>query len=418
MVSHRLVGSKNYRDISLGEGLNYRMSNKVLTVAIDLTWVRVGIVGGTESFVRNLLKGLAELGSDKIRAYLLLARDNYDSFSEYKNYDNLKLVKCHVESMNQVKRIIWQNTVLGKILRKLKVTKCLEPVYICPYMKPRGIDFYTVIHDLQAMHYPEYFGRARVLWMRISWLNAVLQAKYIIAISDYVKKDILTHYPKSKNKIKTIYNAINVDTGEADETVLEKLGLGQGGYYYSISNFYYHKNLKTLIEIVRLMREEHKDIFKPLVISGIQYSKETEISDLRGKNEASLRKMIADYGLTEDIIFVGFVSNGERNALYRKCKAFIFPSMFEGFGMPLIEAIKLGAPVLTTRATSIPEVTEEMVNYVGDPLDPDEYVKKLQEELKKPKENDVARLTEKYSPINIAGQYVRLLGEYSESGDI
>ena len=79
-----------------------------------------------------------------------------------------------------------------------------------PFTKVGNIRFYTVIHDLQAIHYPEYFSAARVLWMKCSWKNAVRKSYRVIAISDYVKDDIVAEYHVDPSKIKRIYDAVDI----------------------------------------------------------------------------------------------------------------------------------------------------------------------------------------------------------------
>ena len=101
------------------------------------------------------------------------------------------------------------------------------------------------------------------------------------------------------------------------------------------------------------------------------------ISGVNGNAAEELKKQIRDMNLQDAVILTGFVSNEERNALYQNCHTFLFPSVFEGFGMPPIEAMLFHTRVITTRCASIPEVTQGKAVYVDDPYDVDEWIDKL-----------------------------------------
>lgn len=378
--------------------------------AIDLTWVRVGKVGGTEFYVRNLLTGMGELAREDFMALLLLADDNFSSFKKYRKYKCFRLIRCSVQSSSQVKRILWQNFSLGRTLRSLGVRKCFEPVYAVPFLPAPEIDFYTVIHDLQALHYPEYCGKIREIWMRMSWRNAVKKSKKLVSISRFVMDDVNGRYGAAVRKNRVIYNpvAISVRYG-SDEAVMVKYGIKKDSYYYTVSSLLPHKNLITVIKMLGILKEKKSVRFHPLVISGIDYQSEGEIGDLRQQVKDEILKTIEEESLSGFVIFTGFVSNSERNVLYRNCKAFLFPSVFEGFGMPLLEAIGYRKPVLTTQEASIPEVTGGLADYVGNPSVPEEYVKKLEEGLQLPPEDAARKLLKRYDRKAVAAQYLEVL---------
>lgn len=365
-------------------------------VAIDLTWVRHNKVGGTESCVRNLLDGLAQTEHKSISFVLLLAKDNADSFEKYKNH--FERIVCNTISANQRKRVFWQNFKMGRTLRKSGIKACIEPVYGKPYLGCRGIKFITTIHDLQAMHYPQYFSRFRVAWMKAGWKNAVKSSEKVVAISQYVKDDIVNAYKIPEDKVEVIYDAIELNAdGCLGEENLKKYGIDKEKYYYTVSSLFLHKNLKTAVLAVAELKKRNSKAFYPLVVSGIG-----------GRKREELDELIAENGLKNDVVFTNFVKNDERNMLYKNCKAFLFPSIFEGFGMPPLEAMAMGVPVLTTKRTSLEEVTGGLLNYVEDPLNPSEWADMLEGELRLPDKSKVDDLLEKYTPKNIASQYIRL----------
>lgn len=381
----------NWQSIFWGE--------KMRKIAIDLMWVRHKKVGGTESCVRNLLDGFSKINTEGISFILLLTKDNAESFKEYKKYDCFECVVCNVNSESQKERVIWQNLKMGRMLRDMNIDTCLEPVYGKPFIGTKGIKFITTIHDLQAKHYPQYFSKGRVAWMKASWKNAVKSSKKIIAISEYVKNDIVDTYHISPDRVRVIYDAIVLDTDTcAPVEKLKDFNVEKGKYYYTVSSLFLHKNLKTAVLAIGELKKRNSKHFYPLVVSGIG-----------GRKRDELDQLIAENGLQDDIIFTPFVENAERNMLYKNCRAFIFSSIFEGFGMPPIEAMAMGTPVLTTRCTSLEEVTGGLLNYVDDPLNQEEWANKLETELNVPKKSEIEKILAKYSGETIAREYINLL---------
>jgi len=115
--------------------------------------------------------------------------------------------------------------------------------------------------------------------------------------------------------------------------------------------------------------------------------------------------------LSNNIIITGFVTNEERDLLYKNAAVFLFPSIFEGFGMPPIEAMQLGVPVLTTKCSSIPEVTEGKANYVEDPFAVAQWVKKIREIVK---EGDSTNYSfQNYYLENVTKEYLQCFHEVS-----
>lgn len=373
--------------------------------AIDLTWVRQGIVGGTEAYIRNLLDGIAQTGRTDFVAVLLLAQDNYDAFRKYGAYTCYRLIKCGTQARSRWKRVIWQNVRMGRLLRRLQTDTCFEPVYGKPFAGGRGIRYYTTIHDLQALHYPQYFSTFRKIWMRISWWNTVKTSEKIFAISDYVKQEITKHYRMDPDRIIVIYNAVCLSSDrECSKDVLKQYGIKTKQYYYTVSSLLPHKNLRTLVMAMSVLKEKKQEFFFPLLVSGVGGKKEKK----------KLDALIREKKLEKDIIFTNYISNEDRNELYRNCKAFLFASVYEGFGMPPVEALVSGALVITTDRASIREVTAGLALYVKDPYDPEEWAEMISREEPLPQKAAVERLPDRYQAQKIAAQYIRILvdGDY------
>ena len=362
-------------------------------VAIDLTWVRHGKVGGTESSIFNLLHGLMEISCAGVEFYLIAARDNAQLFQSFWSMKHFHVLVADTCCADQRRRVFWQNTKLCHLLRQNGIDQCLEPTYSMPFTKVGNIRFYTVIHDLQAIHYPEYFSAARVLWMKCSWKNAVRKSYRVIAISDYVKDDIVAEYHVDPSKIKRIYDAVGIDVNAcANISALQKYGVKHKQFYYTVSSLLPHKNLAVLIYALKRLKDANSSGFLPLLVSGVG-----------GGQEKELRALVKQCGLDGMVRLTGFVGNDVRNLLYRECKVFLFPSIFEGFGMPPVEAMAFGTPVVTTNETSIPEVTEHLCETVHNATDPEAWEQKILSAKAIPGSEEVIR---KYAPTRIAQEYL------------
>lgn len=339
-----------------------------MRVGIDLLWVRPGICGGTESFIRNLMKGFAQY-DDENQYVLFVAKDNAESFREYEVNANMSMVICNVNCSKQWKRILWENLNLDKWAMREKIEVMFVPVY----SKPRTsgeIPYVCVIHDLQALHYPQYFSRIRRMFLKLTWANTCKNASCVVTISDYCKNDLVMNYPVVREKIRTIYNPVISEEEEADfKIIAERYGIEQRGYFYCVSSLLPHKNLNTILATMAAWSGSEK-----LVISGV------------GQGTEAIVQLMQQYGIENKVVFTGFVSNAERDALYDNCKLFLFPSVFEGFGMPPIEAMQKGKRVVMTDKSCLKEVTLGKATYVEEPYSVPAWLDAIERTLSMPEE--------------------------------
>lgn len=365
-----------------------------MRIGIDLLWVKPQKSGGIEAYIRNLLDGFLEMKNNKNEFILITARDNHMTFNKYLKDSRFKKVICNTNSSNVAKRLLWQNIRLNGVLKKNEIKVCFEPIYSKPLFNFSNIKYITTIHDLQALHYPEYFSRLKYLWLKFSWGRTLKSSEKIIAISNFVKDDIISKYCIDANKIQVINNPIVVNENICKfDKVSKKFNVEENEYYYTVAQLLPHKNLETIIKVIKEIKEKNLNIPKKLVISGIN-----------GKSQSNLFNMIRQYNIENEVIFTGYIDDDERNSLYNNCRAFLFPSIFEGFGMPPVEAMLLGATVITTKETSLYEVTKGKANYVNNPFDVEEWIIIINSVSKESKNGYKFK---EYSIKNIAQMYLK-----------
>ena len=374
-----------------------------MRIAISLLSIKHKVTGGIESFTRNLLDGLVK-SLDANQYVLLCSRDNIDSFRMYEQSPNIDLVECPVESINVGRAILYECTKLDRKVTEIGADFCFVPNARIPMLWHKN-RYLIVMHDVKVFSFPSVWSSAKSLMLKLSLRMYARNADEIIAISNFVKHDIIKYLGVEDNRITVIYNPIPQPSEFTDFTILsEKYGIEKEQYFYSVATCLEHKNLLTLLEVMNYAIENNvHGIPQKLVISGATYN-----------NDYTLRvnNFIRDHHLESNCIFTGFISNSERNTLIRDSASFLFPSTFEGFGMPVIEAMQIGTPVVTTRCTSIPEVSKNKANYVNNPYDVLNWVEVIQSAMLKGR---IKYYFEEYSEDNVTKEYVDLFTRFKIS---
>ena len=293
----------------------------------------------------------------------------------------------------------------------------LMPNYFTPPTRAlRQTRIVTVIHDLQYLHFPNYFSLQKRLWLRAAHELTLRLADRVVVISNFVKDDVLAHYgARWDAKVQVIPNPISFDRfeaqpTEAEEAVLSEATAGlQQRYILSVAAQYPHKNLESLIRAFAPLR--HRKGLDDLRLVLVGQLPEALSGTIRG---ADLRLLIRELELEDRVTVTGHVSDALLGLLYRHATLFAFPSLFEGFGMPTVEALGFGLPVVTTRCGSLPEATLGLAHYIDAPRDISEWTAAMTDILSRakayrPAPEDVARVRDRYTPERIGQSYYDVL---------
>jgi glycosyltransferase involved in cell wall biosynthesis len=252
----------------------------------------------------------------------------------------------------------------GEILRHLLRVDLLFCPFSTLWPRPACVPSVVTMADIQEVFYPQFFSEATLLHRRAHYAGSTRSADSVIAVSEYTKRTIAEHHQISPDKVFVAYHTTDESFFEpVDEEVVAHLRLPERFVLYP-ANHWLHKNHDGLLRALRYLKHE-RQVPVPCVLTGFPMA-----------DGYPLAEKIAAYGLEEQVRVVGYVSDDEVRGLYRRATLLCFPSLFEGFGMPVVEAMAAGCPVACSTATSIPEVAGDAALYF-DPNDPREMGEKI-----------------------------------------
>ena len=321
-----------------------------MRVAIDVRKLHDFGIG---TYVRNLLRQLSQLDHDS--EYVLLCRS-----------EDRAVVEELGENFRAVTESSGQYSLGEQISVPLRL--CLAsphlfhtPHYVLPVLTPcRSI---VTIHDCIHLIFPEYLrNRMAHTYARAMFWTAAHRASRILTVSEASKRDILRFFGVADEKVTVIHNAIDdrfykEPPEEHIVRVRERYQLSDRFLMYA-GNVKPHKNLERLIDAFVLLREKKGNADLRLLITGSEISK-----------YAILRRAVHRYNLHKYVRFLGYQTERTLATLYRLADVFVFPSLYEGFGLPPLEAMASGTPVVVSRASSLPEVVGDSGVLVN-PYDP------------------------------------------------
>ena len=253
---------------------------------------------------------------------------------------------------------IWAKTRLRRLLVRDRIDVYWEPMNFLP-RRIRGVKYVVTVHDIAVYLNPSYGSFTDSILERAFLPGSCKRADRIVAISESTKKDIVSHFGVTGDKIEVIHNGDSPYTGKersySDSQLkecCERWGITPGNYLLFVSTLEPRKNVVTIVKAYDILRSSGR-FGGRLVLAG-----------KKGWKSESIFEQIENSPYKEDIIVTGYVSDIDKECFYRNAACFVFPSFYEGFGFPIVEAMSVGLPVVTSDVSSMPEVGGDEAFYI------------------------------------------------------
>lgn len=293
---------------------------------------------GDEVYTRYLINYIKSLSSQKDTYYLFSDRDNSDDTV----LQNLPLHIKHI-ILKPSNKFLWTMRALSKALFDYKID-LLHVHYITPFITPSKTKVITTIHDVSWKEYPDLVTFKDKLLLNIFIPLSIRKADRVLTVSHHSMETINSYFPISQGKVGVIHNGGYINPTEKKYTHPKDRfkEIGDNPYFLYVGTLQPRKNIPFLIEQFKAAKKSF-DFQHKLVIVG-------------GLSAHNIDSQLNIYKNEQDIIFTDYVSEEDKYRLLAHCFAFCFPSLFEGFGIPVIEAMSFGKPVIASHASCLPEI--------------------------------------------------------------
>jgi len=290
-----------------------------LRIGVNALYLIPGGVGGTEIYLRSLLAALA--GIDAVNQYVVFT--NRETGADLvPAQPNFLEAPQSVRAANRPARLVWEQTVLPRAAHHARLDVLFNPGFTAPAFC--SCPSVTVFHDLQYKRHPEFFRWFDLPFWRVFLYAAAHRSRLLIADSEATRADLLRYYRLPEAKIRVVPLGVDPVFFEIERGDLRN-------YLLYVSTLHPHKNQERLIRAFARFHGKHPEF--RLVLAG-----------MRGFHSDAVDRQIAAVGLADAVQVTGWIPREELHKLYRHAFACLYPSEFEGFGIPVLEALAAGIP--------------------------------------------------------------------------
>lgn len=327
--------------------LNPLLPLAAMVIAVNTRFL-VNELEGCGYFIYGLFKTLVKKHPEH-QFYFLFDRP-FDN--EYIFADNVQAITISPPARHPVLWKYWYDVKIPLALKKIKADVFVSPDGYCSLAS--RLPQCLVVHDLGFLYHPDAYKKSHVSFLKRNIPRFLRKAKTIVTVSQFSKNDIVKQYKIKPEKIDVVYNGVkNVfqpASFEVRSAVREKFTEGKE-YFIYVGAIQPRKNLINLLKAFSIFKKRLQSNIK-LVIAG----------RLAWKNEAFLQLM-KTYKYRSDVVLTGYLPETELVTVLGSAYALVYPSLFEGFGVPVIEAMKCEVPVLTSEKTSMEEAAADAALY-------------------------------------------------------
>lgn len=293
---------------------------------------------GNETYIRGLLTGLTGCAGDEC---FFVYVEHPDALP-FVVRDHPRIRVIPLASRSSIRRLGWELPRRAH-LDRLDV---LHVTYNAPLRLPRTCARVVTIHDLSFEHFPEFFAPHLRLLLKLSVPRSARAADAVLVDSEFVKRDLVATYRLAPDKIAVTHAAVEAEFRRVDEAaaldpIRAKYRTG-ARFILGVGNLQPRKNWLRLIEAFAQAKQEHR-LPHTLVIVGPRAWQSEQV-------------VAAAQGLDDAVVFTGYVPTSDLVLLYNAAEVFVYPSLYEGFGLPVLEAMACGTPVITSNVSALPEI--------------------------------------------------------------
>ena len=341
-----------------------------MRIGLSLIDFNPGRMGGVESYFWNLLDSLQRI--DDQNEYVLLCDErSLGHFALHKPNFSQTLIRCRRPFLYRWARSVARRG-FGVDIMKYSINALKLDVVHHPFslMSPKqsGSPVVLTVHDVQHEFFPEFFTPKMYGKRRAGSIGSLATARCVIAVSGFTRDSVVERYGVAPEKVTVVHSGKDLRFRRIEDQaelagVREKYRLQRPFLYFPAASWP-HKNHAGLLRALGILIERH-DFDGELIMSGIAE-----------KAQGEIERLIVELGLQERVRILGYLESSELPALYNMARLLVYPSFFEGFGLPLVEAMACGCPIACSNTTSLPEVAGDAA-VLFDPAQPGEIAEAI-----------------------------------------
>lgn len=324
-----------------------------MKVGIDITSFHNGN-SGIQIYIRNILSELQNC--DKTNHYFLFER----YASGYRAENPLWKVITWKAPKFPFSQTIWFNVIFPLLLKKNKVEVVWSPDYFCPYFLPKKTKIILTIYDCTYFRFPETMDKSLLRTYNLFLRKSIKKAETIMTISGFTAKELTAVASPAAGK-----RIVIVPCGKPEWRLPEPYEpQRRQEFLFFAGNFEPRKNILNLIKAMEILHNKSAKV-------------SLHIAGQKGWRNEEIFHYISNSRIKENVVFLGYISEQQLIEQYCTCKALVFPSLYEGFGMPVLESLSLDCLVLTSKGTVMQEICGESALYF-DPHDPADIARAIE----------------------------------------